>query len=634
MLRLLAVLALFTSAPAAAQLADPPARLDGREAVSLDGEWHYLVEPFGQALRSRNSRRDFPADRVVEGSELVEYEWDSAPTLSVPGDFNSQDPELWLYEGPVWLRARFATPALPGGDRAFLYFGAANYRAHVFLNGEKLAVHEGGFLPFAVEVTERLRADTTNSLVVAVDNTRRADGIPGRRTDWWNYGGLTRSVALVLAPATYVHDLDVRFRDDGTGRIRERVGVTVTLDGPEAADAPVTVEIPDLGVRAEGRTDAHGRATFALPASGVERWSPESPRRYDVVVTTAADRVADRVGFRTVAVRGTDLLLNGRPIFLRGVAMHEEAFDAQGRRASSREDYRALLGAAHELGANFVRLAHYPYGEGMLYLADSLGLLVWSELPVYWEEIDYASPQTLALARGMAADLLDRDANRASVVFWSVANETPITEDRMRFLRTLVADVRRLDGSRLVSAALKSTSVEAAAADGAGGRPGDTASRSNSLVQRVDDPLGAYLDVLAVNTYVGWYGSRTPDEIAEVSWEVPYDKPVVFTEFGAGAVRGLRGTRFDRWTEDYQAAVIDETLAVALRTPAVVGVAPWVLKDFRSPRRWHPRYQNFWNRKGLFDETGREKLAADVLRRWYARLAAGERPTRPLGLTP
>jgi beta-glucuronidase len=624
----LVALAAVPDGSASAQVVEPPIRLDGRQVVSLDGDWNYLVEPYGQALRSRNSRRDFPADRLAEGQELVEYEWESAPTLAVPGDFNSQDPALWLYEGPVWHRTRFEAPSHDG--RVFLHFEGANYRTHVFLNGEKLGLHEGGYTGFAFEVTDRLRDGDANSLVVAVDNSRRDDGVPARRTDWWNYGGLTRSVSLVLVPKTFAHDLTVRF-SDAAG---ERIAAEVELDGPGAAGADVTVAVPALGLRQSATADAWGRASVAFEPDAVRRWTPDDPHRYEVVVEAGGERLADHVGMRTVSVEGTDVLLNGEPVFLAGVALHEEAFDARGRRATSDADYRALLDAARAVGSNFVRLSHYPHGERMVELADSLGLLIWSEVPVYWEDIDYADNGTLELARDMVAALVDRDANRAGVVLWSVANETPQTEDRLAFLRTLIADVRRLDPTRLVTAALKSESVDAAAADGAGAGLGSTGRTSSGLVQRITDPLAADLDVLAVNTYVGWYGTRTPPEIDGVTWESPWGKPVVFSEFGAGSVAGLRGDAGERWTEEYHASLLDHTLAVASRTPFVAGASVWVLKDFRSPRRWHPRYQAFWNRKGLFSETGVRKLGADVVERWYGRLTAGERPTEPLGIAP
>ncbi|MEM1115220.1 MAG: glycoside hydrolase family 2 TIM barrel-domain containing protein [Bacteroidota bacterium] len=623
----LAALAMAAHAQPAGGVVEPPIVLDGRERVSLDGDWQYLVEPYGQALRNRNSRRDFPADRLAEGQELVEYEWDSAPTLAVPGDVNHQDPQLWLYEGPVWVRTRFDAPAHDG--RVFLHFEAANYRTHVFLNDEKLGTHEGGYTGFAFEVTGRLR-DADNSLVVAVDNSRRDDGIPARRTDWWNYGGITRSVSLALVPETFVQDLTVRFSDaDGP-----RVAARVELDGPAAAGAPVTVSVPELDLRETVAADAFGVASVAFAPEAVRRWTLDDPHRYRIVVEAGGEALADAVGLRTVGVRGTEVLLNGEPVFLAGVALHEEAFDPQGRRAHSDADYRALLEAARSVGSNFVRLSHYPHGERMVQMADSMGFLIWSEVPVYWEDIDYADAGTLELARNMVEAMVDRDANRAGVVLWSVANETPQTEDRLAFLRTLIADVRRLDPTRLVTAALKSESVDAAAADGAGAGLGSTGRTNSGLVQRITDALAADLDVLAVNTYVGWYGTRTPPEIAGVTWESPWGKPVVMSEFGAGSVAGLRGPASERWTEEYHADLLDQTLAVASRTPFVAGASVWVLKDFRSPRRWHPRYQAFWNRKGLFSETGARKLGADVVARWYARLGAGERPDAPLGIAP
>lgn len=228
----------------------------------------------------------------------------------------------------------------------------------------------------------------------------------------------------------------------------------------------------------------------------------------------------------------------------------------------------------------------------------------WAEIPVYWD-VAYDSPKTLALARGMMRELVERDRNRASIVLWSVANETPITPARTRFLETVIGDVRRLDPTRLITAALNKN------VDVGGVRDGE----SRMVVK---DPLGASLDVVSVNQYEGWYGSRPPAEIGRVSFGSDFDKPMIMSEFGADALYGHHGPREARWTEEYQAHLYDETLKVVERD-GFAGVSPWILKDFRSPRRWHGRFQRGWNRKGVIDETGRRKLAFEVLRAFYAR---------------
>ncbi len=354
---------------------------DGRGGKSLDGAWHVIVDPYENGLldyRNLPRRDGYAQDAPPKNkSDLVEYDFARSPTLNVPGDWNTQRPELLYYEGTIWYERRFDAPAaMAGGARQFLQFGAAAQRAIVWLNGRKLGGHEGGFTPFAFEVTGQLRA-RENSLVVWVDNARLPAAIPATNTDWWNYGGLTRGVRLIETPALFIRAARVQCaRSDP-----RRIAGFVALDGARGPTA-VTIAIPQLRARATVRTDAAGRATFAFPARPT-LWSPEAPKLYDVTITAGADRVHDQIGFRTIETAGTEIRLNGRSIFLRGISLHEEAL-GRGGRATSRADAEALLGLAKELGCNFVRLAHYPHNDEMTRAADRMGLLVWSEIPVYW----------------------------------------------------------------------------------------------------------------------------------------------------------------------------------------------------------------------------------------------------------
>jgi beta-glucuronidase len=591
--------ALWTARAAAAPTALGFA--EARAGQSLDGAWHVIVDPYDNgSLDYRNQPRSNgyfldapPKDR----SDLVEYDFSRSPTLSVPGDWNTQRPELLYYEGTVWYERRFDAAAARAGARQFVQFGAAAQRATVWLNGRRLGAHEGGFTPFAFEVTGQLRP-RANSLVVMVNNTRGPNALPAMNTDWWNYGGLTRGVRLVETSGVFIRTARVQCAK-GDPR---RIAGFVALDGARGA-TPVTIEIPELEVRTTVTTDAAGRATFSFEAKPV-LWSPEAPKLYDVAILAGEDRVRDQVGFRTIETAGTEIRLNGRPIFLRGISLHEEAL-GRGGRATSRADAEALLALAKQLGCNFVRLAHYPHNEEMTRAADRIGLLVWSEIPVYWT-IAWNDPGTLADARNQLGEEIARDANRASVILWSVGNETPVTEARTRFLRMLVADARAADPTRLLTAALEHHPAGAHA-------------------ERIDDPLGADLDVLGLNEYVGWYDGL-PARCDTLTWSAAYDKPIVVSEFGADAKAGLHGDALTRFSEEYQADLYRRQLAMLAKVPAVRGMSPWILVDFRSPRRPLPGVQDGWNRKGLVANDGTKKQAFGVLRDAYRKLAASSGP--------
>ena len=596
MKKLLLLLCLFHAAAVGA-LAQPPgpiANVGGRAATSLDGRWKVIVDPYGIGGGRNGFFRDA---RPKDKSELIEYGFDDSDALDVPGDWNTQRERLFFYEGSVWYRRTFEHARRPG-TRLFLHFGAANYAADVYLNGEMVGRHEGGFTPFDFEITDRVR-DGGNSLVVRVDNTRRREAVPTLVTDWWNYGGLTRSVSLVEVPETFVRDYFIQLQKGSKGR----VAGWVKLDGPRPAQK-ITVSIPEAGVSKTFTSDAQGFAEIGFDAS-LTLWSPEDPKLYDVTVSSETDSVREQIGFRSVEVKGTDILLNGRPVFLRGVCVHAEAPLRTGR-AFSRDDARTLLGWAKELGANFVRLAHYPHDEEMVREADRAGLLVWSEVPVYWG-IDFENAATLENAQAQLGEMIARDRNRASVILWSVANETPSNDARLRFLRALVERARSLDPTRLLTAAMLHH------AEGEG-------------VRVIDDPLGQYLDVIGCNEYIGWYDGLPP-KADRTDWKIAYQKPLVMSEFGAEAVAGLPGDETARWTEEFQESFYRHQLGMLRRIPFLRGTSPWILMDFRSPRRLLPGVQDYYNRKGLVSERGEKKKAFYVMQEFYRELQGREGKT-------
>jgi beta-glucuronidase len=595
---LIVLISLFAVTPCVlAQQTNLIANTEGRKTVSLDGQWKVIVDPYETGYydyRYEPSANGYFKDQKPKSpSDLIEYDFDTSESLLVPGDWNSQKEKLLLYEGTIWYRKTFDY-SKKADARVFVYFGAANYVADVYLNGEKIGRHEGGFTPFNFEVTSLLR-DKGNFLIVKVDNKRRRDAVPTMNTDWWNYGGLTRQVKLVETPKAFVQDYFIQLQKGS----REKISGWVKLNGSKP-NQQITVRIPEAKVTKTFSTDANGFAEIGFDAN-LTLWSPENPKLYDVVVESETDSVKDLIGFRTIEVKGTEILLNGKPMFLRGICIHEEA-PFRGGRAFSQEDAKTLLGWAKELGCNFVRLAHYPHNEQMIREADRLGIMVWSEIPVYWT-ILWENPGTLENAKNQLGEMIARDKNRAAVLIWSMANETPINSPRVTFLRTLVKHARSLDSTRLISAALEHHYID-------------------DKTVMIDDPLGEDLDVLGCNEYVGWYDGL-PEKADRIEWKTKYQKPLIMSEFGGDAPYGRHGDVLARWTEEYQENLYEHTLKMLKKISFLRGTTPWILMDFRSPRRPLTGIQDFYNRKGLISARGERKKAFYTMQKYYRELQTG-----------
>ncbi len=571
--------------------------IDARETLSLNGSWKYIIDPYQMGYldyrqkpfdQSKSGKGGFYDNLTsMEKNSKAEYNFDFEPTLQVPGDWNSQDARLLFYEGTLWYKRDFVIT--PSADKKyFLHFGAVNYESHVYLNGKKLGVHKGGFTPFQFDVSGKLNAGN-NFVVVMVDNTRKKDEVPTINTDWWNYGGITRDVTLITTPSSYIEDYKVQLAKDN----KDNIEGFIQIKGVNKAEN-VVLEIPELKIKSNFTTDENGFIKFNFPVKKVKYWSPENPKLYAVTIASGSDKVTDKIGFRTVKTVGKDIFLNGKSIFLKGISVHDEN-PLLGGRLRSEGDMRMILNWAKELGCNYIRLAHYTHNEKMLRLADEVGLLVWAEVPVYWT-ISWSNPDTYKNAEDQLTVGVERDKNRACIAIWSVGNETPISKERNVFMGKLVDKVRSLDDTRLVAAALE---VE-----------------RNGYIITVEDPLGDKLDLASFNEYGGWYWSE-PKELPKYSFDIHFNKPVVISEFGAEGVAGYHGDEDTIWSEEFQELFYKEQLKMLERIDGLRGMTPWILVDFKSPRRQHPVHQNFWNRKGLLSETGKKKKAFYILQNYY-----------------
>ena len=581
----------------------------GYESQSLNGAWNYIVDVQEEGYydyRMNPTRWGFFQNAKPQKPEdLIEYDFDQSPTMQIPSDWNTQDEKLFFYEGTVWFYKKFRVESLEFRDnRALLYFGAVNYDAHVYVNGQHVGHHIGGFTPFNYDVTDLLK-DGENNVIVKVDNKRHAEDVPTQIFDWWNYGGITRDVKLVCVPAVYLEDYSLGLtpnpspvsegKNKSNPKTRE-ISFSAKLNKAEAGQQ-VTLFIPELKIEKTFTTDAEGKvqgSTFNVQSKKLQLWSPENPKLYQVKISVGTNTVSDEIGFRTIETRDKQILLNGNPIFLKGISIHNEKPNGGGR-ANSVEDARTLLSWAKELGCNFVRLAHYPHHEEMVREAEKMGILVWSEIPVYWT-IAWKNPKTYENAKNQLTDMIARDHNRANVIIWSIANETPHSPERDTFLGNLAQYARTLDNTRLISMAMEVTGA-------------------SNYVNRLNDNMNKYVDVVSFNQYIGWY--RDVNDAPKMKWEIPYNKPVIISEFGGGARYGLHGPKNQRWTEEFQENLYIENCAMLDKIEGLAGTTPWILKDFRSPRRVLPGVQDYYNRKGLFSDKGEKKKAFYVLKKWY-----------------
>ncbi|MCL3778273.1 MULTISPECIES: beta-glucuronidase [unclassified Actinomyces] len=586
-----------------------------RDVRSLDGVWRFQLDPAqdeGLALR-----------------------WFAAPLpgprpMPVPASYNDVTTDVSVHDhvGLAWYQREVQVPSRLGEDRLVLRFGSVTHHATVWVDDVEVATHAGGYLPFEADITEHVRPGGTFRLTVAVDNRLSWQTIPpgylGRTSqgrtvqryfhDFYNYAGIHRSVSLVTRPAVHVSDVTVVTGFSGEeGERTGTVGYTVTT----SAEAEVGVRVLD----ADGTVVATAEgATGTVEIPHVTLWRPGRGHLYTLEVTATADGVSDvypqRFGVRTVEVRDSRFLINGEPFYFRGYGRHEDNIV----RGKGHDD--VLMVHDFELmrwqGANSFRTSHYPYAEEVMDLADELGLVVIDETPAVGlntgiaggffasKKLDTFSPATVNDATrdvhvAVTRELIARDKNHPSVVLWSVANEPEsATEASHDYFAPVAAAAREADPTRPVGY----VNFMLATPD----------------VERLTD----LFDVIMVNRYYGWYVDTGDLEAAEAALRAELEawvehapgQPILFCEYGADTMLGLRDVLARPWSEDFQRDMLAMYHRVFDDVDAVQGEQMWNFADFQTSTGIN---RVGGNKKGMFARDRSPKAVAyEVRRRWLA----------------
>jgi beta-glucuronidase len=532
--------------------------------------------------------------------------------IAVPASWNDQFAEGRDFLGPAWYTTEFEVHESARGRRLVVRFGSVNYIAEAWLNGEFLGVHEGGHLPFQFDVTGRL-SEGANRLVVRVDGRLAPDRVPpggvsapapdsfgtlihpSAMFDFFPFCGIQRPVSMLSLPVGGIDDVTVVTRLEGKGaKVCVRAACAGDADGirmilrgfgPDRA-AEVRLSVGEC------------EAEIAVPKPAL--WAPGAPNLYNLTLEATrgvetVDRYTLPIGIREVAVTTDAILLNGRPVYLKGFGRHED-FPVAGRGFL---DSVAVKDCAlmEWVGANSFRTTHYPYGETTMDLADRLGFLVIDETPaVGLFFLEEGLSRRLELCKSFTRELIARDKNHPSVIAWSLANEPHSKRAGSReFFRELFAEARALDPTRPATMA---------SYIGAG------------------EPAYEFSDFVCLNRYSGWYSfsGQIDEGCAELSRELDeirrlHNKPMVLTEFGADTVPGCHAVEPEMFSEEYQARFIESTIAVLRSKPFVVGEHVWNLCDFKTGQEVK-RFGGM-NLKGVFTRDRRPKMAAHALRRLW-----------------
>ena len=589
-----------------------PLNTSTRSAMRLDGMWKFQIDWDG-------SGDEGDWEKGVPAPDLI----------PVPASFQDfyTDKKIREFTGDVWYENDILVPAHMQGDDVFLRFGAATHRAWVYINGELAGEHEGGFLPFLVDITGKARYGEKNKVVVKVNNELSETNIPCGRTitlsdgrkmtkpyfDFYNYSGLQRSVYLISIPKNSIFDIDLSYKVEGQSA---EISYSVYVKGK--GDVALSLYDED-GAEVSSASGREG----VIKLDDVHLWQVRDAYLYELRVdltdgTDLLDTYELPIGIREVGIDGTDILINGRPVYLKGFGKHEDS-DIVGRGFNigvMKRDFELMKW----IGANSFRTSHYPYDEEIYRMADREGFLVIDEVPAVglFESLVnfldagtgkgaksfFSKPTTPVLLKShlrAVEEMIARDKNHPSVIAWSLLNEPESTDENSVPYFTAVFDkAHELDPEK---------------------RPRTFAMESNSSTTRCR--CYHLSDFISLNRYYGWYilgGNEIGD--AEVKFRKEMDdwaalklnKPFIFSEYGADTMPSEHKLPSVMWSQEYQCEVLEMLHKVFDSYGFVKGEQIWNFADFQTTEGL---MRVNGNKKGVFTRQRQPKDAAFLLkRRW------------------
>lgn len=547
-------------------------------------------------------------------------------SIAVPGSWNDQFTDSRDYLGTAWYEKEIFIPSSWKGQKIYVRIGSANYASKVYLNGKPVGTHEGGNLPFSFDISALINWNVANRITIQLENVLKPSRVPTgggvaggffnsnpkANFDFFPYAGLQRDVLLyTVQSVANIKDITVQTGFENT---TGSVNVKVDTEG-KATKGKVTISGNNKIYESEFSLNGN-TANVLVKIPEVRLWSTEDPFLYKVSVSISdASRIIDtyelETGVRTISTNDKQILLNGKPVFLKGFGKHED-FPVLGRGTSNPviiKDYSLLKW----VGANSYRTSHYPYDEEYMNMADREGILIINEIPavgLYFHGDKEELRLRQIACKKYIEELITRDKNHPSVVMWSIANE-PFPEG----INLSPNDVKKADPQSVILFKEMFDLVKKM-----------DPTRLKTLVGVMGGPVEwlALSDVVCINRYWGWYTNQgdiktgakmLSDELDDLYSKLK--KPIVITEFGADTFPGMHADQAEMFTEEYQVQFIKAYLDVADTKDFVAGMHVWAFSDFKTGQSVI-RFGGM-NYKGVFTRDRKPKMAAHYLRERWAK---------------